>query len=216
MSAITHRQTIPVRFRLNMATQDALDLLAAAYRAEVEYRHGILKLDQNTLANLATLATIITQPDPKFGIMCCGTCGNGKTTLLYAFRRLVNYLRPLRHFDFLSDGIHRYDATVGIYTAKEICAISRNDEKIEAIKNRTMVAIDDLGSEPLENVNYGNVTTPVTDIIEHRYNRQLFTFITTNLIPSEIRGKYGARIADRFNEMLHVITFKDITYRTKS
>ena len=43
----------------------------------------------------------------------------------------------------------------------------------------------------------------------------LFTFITTNLTKSQIREKYGNRIADRFNEMLEVIIFKNETYRDK-
>lgn len=213
MSAITRRQTTVARFRLNMTPQDALDYLTAAYRAEVERRHGTLILDTNTCSNLSALATFLTMPNPKFGIMCCGTCGNGKTTLLYAFQRLVNYLRPLRHFDFLNDGECRYNASIRIVSAKEISAIARDPAGIKELKSRTMLAIDDLGAEPAETLDYGNVLTPVVDLIEHRYNLQLFTFITTNLTPSEIRSKYGARIADRFNEMLYMIPFRDISYR---
>ena len=52
-------------------------------------------------------------------------------------------------------------------------------------------------------------------MLEYRYNSQLFTFITTNLTKSQIREKYGNRIADRFNEMLEVIIFKNETYRDK-
>ena len=75
------------------------------------------------------------------------------------------------------------------------------------------LGIDDLGTEPAEIVDYGNPIYPVVRLIEHRYESQSFTFITTNLTPSEIRKKYGDRIADRFNEMLHVIVFQDVTYR---
>lgn len=85
---------------------------------------------------------------------------------------------------------------------------------------RPMLAIDDMGTEPAEVHDYLNINTPVADVIDYRYNHQLFTFITTNLVATSedediitIRKKYGARIADRFNEMLHVIIFKDITYR---
>jgi DNA replication protein DnaC len=42
---------------------------------------------------------------------------------------------------------------------------------------------------------------------------QLFTIITTNLTPSEIREKYGDRIADRMNEMMVKIIFNNDTYR---
>jgi DNA replication protein DnaC len=43
---------------------------------------------------------------------------------------------------------------------------------------------------------------------------QLFTIITTNLTPAEIREKYGDRIADRMNEMMVKIIFNNPTYRT--
>jgi DNA replication protein DnaC len=52
------------------------------------------------------------------------------------------------------------------------------------------------------------------DLLEYRYVEQLPTFLTTNLDASEIRGKYGDRIADRFNEMLSVIIFRRVSYRT--
>ena len=85
---------------------------------------------------------------------------------------------------------------------------------------RPMLAVDDMGTEAAEVYDYSNINTPVADLIDYRYNHQLFTFITTNLVAKKkddrdvtIRMKYGDRIADRFNEMLHVIIFKDITYR---
>ena len=47
-----------------------------------------------------------------------------------------------------------------------------------------------------------------------RYEEQLFTIITTNLTPQQIRGHYGDRIADRLNEMVKKIVFNNATYRT--
>ena len=76
-----------------------------------------------------------------------------------------------------------------------------------------MLAIDDLGTEPLEIIDYGNVYYPTTDMLTMRYDRQLFTIITTNLTPQEIREKYGDRIADRLNEMMVKIVFENPTYR---
>ena len=77
-----------------------------------------------------------------------------------------------------------------------------------------MVAIDDLGCEPLEIQSYGNIYTPIIDLLTHRYDRQLFTMITTNLTPQEIRPRYGDRIADRLNEMVRNIVFKNKSFRT--
>lgn len=220
MSEISQNPITEARFRLNMPAQDALDLLAAAYRLEVQRRHRRFILDTNTENNLIKLAEYLTAPVPKFGIMCCGTCGNGKTTLLYAFQRVVNYLRDNNHFSFLDNDDTRFVAGIQIYHAKEIAMIAKDYKAFTALQCRPMLAVDDLGTEPAEVLDYGNILSPLVDLIERRYERQLFTFITTNLVANSdddkvmtIRRKYGDRIADRFNEMLHVIVFKDITYR---
>lgn len=220
MSAITPRLTTVGRFRFNMSTQDALDLLAAAYQYEVQRRLRKFKLDVNTEGNLIKLAEYITQPNPKFGIMCCGTCGNGKTTLLYAFQRVINYLQRNRHFSFLDTDNTRFDTSIEIFRAKEIAQISHDHNQFRALMRRPMLAIDDLGTEPAEVFDYQNIQTPLVDLIDYRYNHQLFTFITTNLVARPkneddvtVRKKYGDRIADRFNEMLHILIFKDVSYR---
>lgn len=220
MSAISPSQITEARFRFNLSPQDALNLLTAAYKYEVERRQRRFILDANTEGNLIKLAEYLTQPIPKFGIMCCGTCGNGKTTLLYAFQRVVNYLHSCRHFSFLDNEYTPFKAGLQIFHAKEIAQMAKDYKVFKELQARPMLAIDDLGTEPTEVLDYGNVLSPVIDVIEHRYNKQLFTFITTNLVANSedekittIRKKYGVRIADRFNEMLHVIVFKDISYR---
>ena len=76
-----------------------------------------------------------------------------------------------------------------------------------------MLAIDDLGTEPAEVLDYGNVFNPAIDLLSARYTDQLFTVVTTNLTPKQIREHYGDRIADRFNEMFERIVFDNSTYR---
>lgn len=222
ISKTSLRPTTEGRFRFNLSAQDALDLLAAAYRAEVEERLRDFILDDNTEANLIELAEYITQKTTEFGVMCCGTCGNGKTTLIYAFRRAVYFLWGMNHFSFLSTPEKCFSVDFRVYHAKDIVRIAKDESKYKDIRNCPMLAIDDLGTEPTEIVDYGNVLSPIVDLIEHRYNNQLFTFITTNLVAKSsddkvmtIRKKYGTRIADRFNEMLRVIIFRDISYRCK-
>ena len=46
-----------------------------------------------------------------------------------------------------------------------------------------VLGLDDLGTEPSEVLDYGNVYTPVIDLLTKRYEEQLFTIITTNLTP---------------------------------
>ena len=143
-------------------------------------------------------------------ICLLGHGGNGKTTLVYALQRAISYLNRCNHFKFMGE---YYNVGLLIMDVREILQISKNQKEFQAIKRRDMLAIDDMGMEPAEVLDYGNVTNPVIDLIEYRYHQQHFTVITTNLDPEQIRKKYGTRVADRFREMLHVIVFQDISYR---
>jgi DNA replication protein DnaC len=76
-----------------------------------------------------------------------------------------------------------------------------------------VLAIDDVGTEPAEVVDYGNVIEPITELLEARYARGLFTLVTTNLTGKELRQRYGVRLVDRMNEMMHVIVFRNESFR---
>ena len=210
MKLITRNRITQRRFRVELSPQTALDYLAACYRWHVEYRGGTFRMDENMEQVMIKLANYLTQEMPKFGLMFCGTCGNGKTTLVLALQLMVNTLSRQNHFTFLDKDFH-----IGfeVMDVREILQMAKDIDKFRELKRRDMLAIDDMGKEPTEIMNYGNVLNPVVELIEYRYNRQLFTVITTNLNPREIKQKYGTRIADRFNEMLEVIVFKDGSYR---
>jgi DNA replication protein DnaC len=189
-----------------MTEEQAKDFIMAAYQAEVEYRRRTFVEDKETLSNIDRFAKFLTGNDSRFGIMFSGICGNGKTTLLYAFQSALNYL--------VQRGVIE-DSNVGIsiIDAKEIVQYAKDVNRFQSLRSRDMLAIEDMGREPLEIMEYGNVISPVVDLLEYRYNNQLFTAITTNLTPKEIREKYGNRIADRFNEMFDKIIFENGTYR---
>lgn len=177
----------------------------AAYQAEVAYRKRTFIMDEPTKQNIDQLAEFLTNEGSKFGVMFSGICGNGKTTLLYAFQSLLNYLNDKGMFD----------ERVGILIidAKEVVSYAKDIKQFRGLRERQMIAIEDMGREPVEVLDYGNVLNPVIDLLEYRYNAQLFTIITTNLVPKEIRERYGNRIADRFNEMFDKVIFANETYR---
>ena len=210
MQAIIQRKTTVPRFRFNLTEQDALDLLASHYGSIVATRHGTPVFDVNTVRNLRALANYLTQEVPKFGVMMCGSCGNGKTTLLYTLQSAINHLNSLDHFKFLKD---YFKVGLPIYDAREILIMAKDLKELRLLRERPMLAIDDLGKEPTEVLDYGNVTSPVVELLEYRYQHQLFTAITTNLNDKDLKKKYGSRINDRFNEMLQVIVFQSISYR---
>lgn len=204
---LLHQKITRERFKFPLTQEQAEDVLMAAYQAEIDFRHRIFEDDEPTRENIKRVAQFLTDDNQKFGMIFLGLCGNGKTTMLYAFQQSVNFLNRKNLFaDSSQVGIQIMDA-------KEIAGIAKDVKEFRTIKNRPMLAIEDMGREPTEVLDYGNILNPVIDLIEYRYDAQLFTIITTNLSPKEIRAKYGARVADRFNEMLESIVFKNKSYR---
>lgn len=205
-------------FRFNMPAQGALNLLAACYKHEVEKRGRRIVFDENTTTALASLAQYIVAPGTKFGVLMCGPCGNGKSTMMRALSDAIDILEKQRHFDFIYRQDEYFRGALDIVKAKAVCEMSKSGKDFEELMRTPLVGIDDLGTEPLEVFDYNNTRTPMLDFLDFRYDRRLFTVVTTNLGGRSsgdvsIRGKYGVRIADRFNEMFHKIVFQNITYR---
>lgn len=187
-----------------MTFEHAKTIMLASYQAEVEYRGRTFDPDNLAISNIEKIASYLIDPKAKFGIMLSGTCGNGKTTMLLAFQSAMNYLSANRVFN---------DKGIRIEDAKDILLYRKDQKVYNSFRNTEMLGIEDMGREPTEIIDYGNVLNPITDLLEYRYSKQLFTFITTNLKPKEVREKYGNRIADRFNEMFYNIVFENNSYR---
>lgn len=210
VSQLLRQRTIQKGFRLPLEFQEAYQLLYAAYAAEVKRRGKRLQADNETTRVVSECAQYLSRQDAKLtGMLFCGTCGNGKTTLLLAIQNAVNWLseRGLFPNEMVTEQLNE----VRIISAKDINKnYKRYSDRIKAIQ---VLGIEDIGNEPTEAMEYGNVSTPIIDLIEHRYNKQLFTFITTNLTGPEIREKYDERVADRLNEMCKIIIFQGSSYR---
>ena len=133
--------------------------------------------------------------------------------MLKALQNLIRHLQIRRP---TADPGSSYGACYGltIVDALHIAQLckSNHTKYLELVQNE-MLAIDDLGTEPVEVMDYGNIITPVIDLLTKRYEAQLFTIVTTNLNPKEIRKRYGDRIADRLNEMMEKIVYRNPTYR---
>lgn len=207
-SVLLQRRIMKQRFRLPMSAEQAYNCLLAATIAEVEFRHRSFYENNDNKAQLRQMADWLTSDSSKFGILLCGGCGNGKSTLLKAFQQLLNYLAIPMY-----DG--QGDYGIQITDAKFVAHLARTDySAFLRLSHKDMLGIDDLGTEPQEVMDFGNVVTPVIDLLTKRYDEQLFTIITTNLTPKQIRDHYGDRIADRLNEMVEKIVFTNGTYRT--
>ena len=180
-------------------------MLLAAYSTEVNQRGMECSDDPKITEYLDKVAEIMTTKSTKCGILLCGNCGNGKTTTMNAFLSVTKYLNAVTN---------KGKSWVVLSTsARRISQIAKDESLMSEAKNATVLCIDDVGLEPTEVLDYGNAINPVIEIMEQRYRQQLFTFITTNLTPSQIREKYGDRIADRFNETMKCIVFTNPTFR---
>lgn len=194
-------------FKLPLSVDEAEAYIRGAFEAQVELRGGEVQYDEMTNKNLRLVAETLAGDSHKFGLLLAGTCGNGKTTTMRAVQSVVMLLNNTYY--------NRIGQRIGnrLMEAKEMTGQSDKTGQLNIYQATPLLFIDDLGREPTEVMRYGNVTSPITELLEYRYNQRLTTIVTTNLEPSEIREKYGDRIADRFNEMFALVSYTGVSYR---
>lgn len=194
----------PERFKLPLTFDVAATYIRAAVRAEILRRHRIPIISGEQERTISLMAQYLTATD-RFGLALIGSVGNGKTTLVRAIQAVIDHLN-------IEDPYSIRPFALDIRTAVELTRL--DDDTYRRYCNTKLLAIDDLGNEPTEVLSYGNTTYPIIELLTTRYERQLYTIITTNLTPAQIRDKYGDRIADRLNEMCHTVTFTYPTFRS--
>ena len=179
----------------------------SAVVSEVAFR-GNSFTDSEQLRSVVSQVAAWCIDKRKIGLMLCGIPGNGKTTIMRAVHRVFSL------FDFKD--VYGDRAAFRWVSAIEVANLAKT--KYDAFKNMCytpMLAIDDFGEEPAEVLEYGNILSPITDMLSLRYAERLMTVVTTNTAANKIRERYGDRIADRFNEMMQVIIFTNTSYRGK-
>ena len=190
-----------------MSFEDARVYLMAAYQAEVERRHRVFERNEHFDAQLNQIAHYLTGGTKKFGLMLCGLCGNGKTTWAKALQLLASGLN-------LKNPINNQYYVFPLWNAKDLAMRSKgNYNDWRNVMRYQLMIVDDLGTEPREVMEFGNVYTPLIDLITTRYEEQLYTIFTTNLTPAQLEEKYGKRIVDRLNEMVEKVVFENESYR---
>ena len=190
-----------------MSFDDAKVYLLAAYQAEVERRHRVFERNEHFDEQLNLIANYLTGGSKKFGLMFCGLCGNGKTTWAKALQLLASGLN-------LKNPINNLYYVFPLWNAKDLATRSKgNYSDWRNVMRYQLMIVDDLGTEPREVMEFGNVYTPLIDLITTRYEEQLYTIFTTNLTPAQLEEKYGKRIVDRLNEMVEKVVFENESYR---
>lgn len=207
MSRLVQPMITKGRFRLPFDEDTAKKLLTCAIEGEVRGRGGTFACTAPVETQIGRLAASLTS-GKRYGVILCGTCGNGKTTMMRAFQNLLNVLR-------LPDDYHKKTYGMSVVNAGHIAYLCRsNYERFLELCNTEMLGIDDMGTEPLEVQEFGNMHRPMVDLLTRRYENGTFSFITTNLVPQQIRNLYGERIADRLNEMVDKIIFENPSFRS--
>lgn len=196
---------VATKFKFKLTADDLASYLLTAYRYEVSSRGKQYIDSDETVKAIIAIADCLTNPHEKCGLMFSGNVGNGKSTMMRALQRTFNWLR--------SSGLASENTGMRIFQAKDIASDMQWPDDFDTIRRYTGIALDDLGVEPNEEIIFGNVRTPVIDLLEYRYQNQLFTVVTTNLTKEQRKAKYGERIYDRFREMFFNIVFKGESYR---
>lgn len=223
-AALTEKVTTP-RYKLPVSREDVTTLLTYAYAQEVACRGFVLSPDdETTKSNIDKVSRWLTSDDTKPMLLLYGGVGNGKTTMAKAVIRLCitlsSTMRDLSNKIRDDKESHRLYIQSGniriprMYTAQDLAKKAQsNPDELEKIANARFLIIDDLGCEPAVVKNYGTEVTPITDIIYKRYEEMSPLIVTTNLTKADIRNIYGARVADRFNEVFDTIGYTSASYR---
>lgn len=193
------------RFRItDYDTVTVSDMLTRCYKCEVNNRRISFVDDESTRQNIYKTAKWLTG-DYKVGLILYGGVGNGKTTLARSICELISIIFK-----------------ENVWTGKDVFKITALElskilldrpDQYRKIKDSELLFIDDIGIEPACVKSWGNECSPVTELIYSRYEKQLFTIITSNLNDEELKERYGVRLSDRFNEMFEKVYFSGKSYR---
>lgn len=191
------------RFKLDLPENEAIKILTAAYKAQVENRHCCFLEDENIIRAIEFTASWLTLDNKKPGLYFTGLCGTGKTTMIKAINMVVDWYYTNTRF-----------RPMAIIKATDLASMAMNNyHEFKLLAKRTILAIDDLGQEPALISSYANIMKPCIEILSERYDAQLTTFISSNLAPESIKEYYDERLSDRFREMMEIIPFESKTFR---
>ena len=187
---------------LGKADPEGVRLALARHYIDLVNERG-LQLDPLAAGSVIEIAVRwLTQPGAKPWLFLSGNVGTGKTTLMKAIART------------LTD----YTYTARMFKASDFPALFLNN--VEQTELQLMqgnwcrvLLLDDIGVEPTEIKEYGNVIRPFVKIVEERYNRQLPLVVSTNLSGQEMRDTYGERTIDRIKEMATAIKYQGKSFR---
>jgi DNA replication protein DnaC len=136
------------------------------------------------------------QGDMRKGIMLVGRYGSGKTLIMQALTEMYNTVirtyhlqRPLLAFIKSSDLLNELKS-------KPVNAYSR-----------LPLIIDEFGREPKQIMDFGNLRSPMIELLCERYDNGTWTHGTSNFTLETLSGEnqYGKMTGDRIKSMFNFI-----------
>lgn len=196
--------------KINLSTDEVVKLITRAYQGEVEKRGNIFLTNNDLQKIFQQIASWMCIPNKNPFLLIAGSVGNGKTTLAKAIIQVANL-----YWKYRNDLTDVWKKPYKYLTATDLNNTAKNDSKVfKEIKECNRLLIDDIGTESVSIKDYGNVITPFTEVIYHRYDKGLQTILTTNLTLEQIKERYGERVFDRMQEASRVF-FIQKSYRER-
>ena len=132
------------------------------------------------------------------GLLCIGTPGLGKTLIC--------------------------EKILPVILGRKIKTVNARDmgAQIDELVKERAVIIDDLGKEPVEYKNYGNVRKPFFELCDAAERNGILLIINTNLspqvvnnplYPDSIEHRYGREVLDRLHTIVKAVLFRGDSLR---
>lgn len=194
---------------LPINNREVKNLLYGFYKLEVEKRKNEFVLTDELKHNLSEIGDFLTTETRFYGLFLPGCVGNGKSTMLKAIRDVLVFLVEKDRIRYCEG-----DKYPRFVSSREMVNIAKKQDDFRCLKNARYLLIDDLCEEATEVVSYGNYIYPFVELLEHRYDSLLPTFISSNFGAKDISQKYGStRISDRMKEMFKIVSFLEESFR---
>ncbi len=105
-----------------------------------------------------------------------------------------------------------FTSTIDMLAAIRAAYDSDDDAQdvINKYSGAKLLVLDDVGTEKLTEWAYERIF----EVIDHRYNEELQTIITSNLAPKQLKSALGDRLLDRIREMCRFVTITEPSQRT--
>lgn len=189
------------------------NILIELYKYIVLTRGFEAEINDSVLKRINDVVGFFDNPKGKFGLLLCGGKGNGKSTLAETIKQFIIVSSRKSLINPKASRVAFIDAKSMVLGLLE--SDDRRNEIDELCRDKYLI-MDDIGAEPSELMVFGNNLDPIGTIIKKRYSNHLFTIITTNLTPTQLKMKYGELISDRLKEMMLIIPFTDDSFRGRS